>query len=391
MLDKKDTTLIKLDCKSKDKVYDMLFGKADACLKNAKTVALLYLGSPYYMTRALEEYNIEEVNIFTTKDFKFIYEPFENAERAKIWYVDNVKDTFKECDMKFDCIIMNPPYQRNLHLKILAEAIKHLKDDDSKVVNLSPVRWLQDPLAKYKKNSDLKRFESKIIQHIISLGTFDKSKTDQLFNIDTGTLGIYVCSSKENSHRIDEFVRASSNTILDRVIAKIKNNTVDNVEKSLIYDEMDGISCVTSMMVIGVRDREIRMRNGWLTQKPEKLFYTNRKNDVTGKTYLEYRTEVSWGNLKPKSKNFNIKFNSIEERQNFYDSWRTQFLRYIYDATVVDVHVHSEFLPFLGNIVNSRTGLKGYQGEWTDDDLYKLFEISPEEQKVIEETMEKYK
>ena len=62
MLDKKDTTLIKLDCKSKDKVYDMLFGKADACLKNAKTVALLYLGSPYYMTRALEEYNIEEEN-----------------------------------------------------------------------------------------------------------------------------------------------------------------------------------------------------------------------------------------------------------------------------------------------------------------------------------------
>ena len=363
MLDKKDTTLLKLDCKNKDKVYDMLFGKADACLKNAKTVALLYLGSPYYMTRALEEYNIEEVNIFTAKDFKFIYEPFENAERVKIWYVDNVKDTFKECDMKFDCIIMNPPYQRNLHLKILAEAIKHLKDEKSVCVNLSPVRWLQDPLAKYKKNSDLKRFESKIIQHIISLGTFDKSKTDQLFNIDTGTLGIYVCSSKENSHRIDEFVRASSNTILDRVIAKIKNNTVDNVEKYLIYDEMDGISCVTSMMVIGVRDREIRMRNGWLTQKPEKLFYTNRKNDATGKTYLEYRTEVSWGNLKPKSKNFNIKFNSIEERQNFYDSWRTQFLRYIYDATVVDViNVHSEFLPFLGNIVNSRTGLKGYQG-----------------------------
>ena len=266
-----------------------------------------------------------------------------------------------------------------------------MKNEKSKVVNLSPVRWLQDPLAKYKKNSDLKRFESKIIQHIISLDTYDNSKTDQLFNINTGNLGIYVCSSKENSHRIDEFVRASSNTILDRVISKIKNNAVDNVEKSLIYDDMDGITCVTSMMVIRVTDRDTRMRNGWLTQKPEKLFYTNRKNDATGKTYLEYRTEVSWGNLKPKSKNFNIKFNSIEERQNFYDSWRTQFLRYVYDATVVDINVQPKFLPFLGNIVNSRTGLKGYQGEWTDVDLYKLFEISPAEQKVIEETMEKYK
>ena len=55
MLDKKDTTLIKLDCKSKDKVYDMLFGKAVSCVSNANTVALLYGGSPYDMTPALEE------------------------------------------------------------------------------------------------------------------------------------------------------------------------------------------------------------------------------------------------------------------------------------------------------------------------------------------------
>ena len=49
---------------------------------------------------------------------------------------------FKETDMKFDCIVMNPPYSRNLHLKILAEAIKHLKDEKSVCVNLSPIiKW----------------------------------------------------------------------------------------------------------------------------------------------------------------------------------------------------------------------------------------------------------
>lgn len=45
--------------------------------------------------------------------------------------------------MKFDHIIMNPPYCRNLHLKILNEAICYSDD----VVNLSPIRWLQDPIA----------------------------------------------------------------------------------------------------------------------------------------------------------------------------------------------------------------------------------------------------
>ena len=50
---------------------------------------------------------------------------------------------------------MNPPYDGNLHLKILEKVIP-IAD---KVINISPVRWLQDPLAKYKKNSDYKKFE----------------------------------------------------------------------------------------------------------------------------------------------------------------------------------------------------------------------------------------
>ena len=54
----------------------------------------------------------------------------------------------------FDKIIMNPPYNGNLHLKILQEAMKH----GDEIVNLSPIRWLQDPLAEYKKNSDWKKF-----------------------------------------------------------------------------------------------------------------------------------------------------------------------------------------------------------------------------------------
>ena len=56
--------------------------------------------------------------------------------------------------MKFDHVIMNPPYCRNLYLKILNEAINHSDD----IVNLSPIRWVQDPLAEYKRNSDFKKF-----------------------------------------------------------------------------------------------------------------------------------------------------------------------------------------------------------------------------------------
>ena len=50
---------------------------------------------------------------------------------------------------------MNPPYFGNLHLKILQEAMKH----SDEVINLSPIRWLQDPSGSYKKGSDFNKFE----------------------------------------------------------------------------------------------------------------------------------------------------------------------------------------------------------------------------------------
>lgn len=60
--------------------------------------------------------------------------------------------------MTYDFILMNPPYDKNLHLKIVEQSIPMLTDDGI-LVNLSPIRWLQDPLAKYKKNRDWYKFK----------------------------------------------------------------------------------------------------------------------------------------------------------------------------------------------------------------------------------------
>lgn len=37
-------------------------------------------------------------------------------------------------------IIANPPYCRDLHLKIMREMLKH----SNNIVSLSPIRWLQE-------------------------------------------------------------------------------------------------------------------------------------------------------------------------------------------------------------------------------------------------------
>ena len=85
-----------------------------------------------------------------------------------------------------------------------------------------------------------------------------------------------------------------------------------------------------------------------------------------------------------------IKFNSEIEADNFINQFDTLFGKYITNLLLSDVNVAPIQVLWLGDVINPRTGLKGYTGEWMDDDFYKFFNITPEEQKVIEETMAKY-
>ena len=293
--------------------------------------------------------------------------------------VDYLKDFDSEKnDMKFDCIIMNPPYQRNLHLKILAEAIKHLKDEKSVCVNLSPVRWLQDPLAKYKKKCDLKRFEESVAKHIESLETVSSKDSAELFNNRLNVqCGIYCCTKNGG------YDYTVSNSILDKVLAK-KTSMCDS---HIVYSRPMKYSCVVTLISGGAAGNTEAVSK-WMMDK-KKAFYDNDKN-ADGLSYKEYRDKIIWGNLKAKSEVTHIEFDNSIERENFYNSQDTLLMRYVFRMHLVDVNVHPEFLPWLGDAINPRTGIKGYKGEWTDEDLVLYFGITPEEQNIIKKTMEKY-
>lgn len=108
--------------------------------------------------------------------------------------------------------------------------------------------------------------------------------------------------------------------------------------------------------------------------KKEKCFFLNGKNEATGKTYLEQRKETAWGNVGIKSENTNIRFNTKEERLNFWKIWNTKIMLWYFNKIKVDVHVHPEFLPYMND----------YSHEWTDEELYKFFDLTEDEIKLIE-------
>ena len=152
----KDLRILKSKTLADGSKYFGLFEKHIPRLNDGSTVCLYALGNLPCICEIIKKNP-------TSKYFICDTDEVFNAVRIVIDSCDISKAVdLYDIDMKFDCIVMNPPYQKNLHLKILAEAIKHLKDEKSKVVNLSPVRWLQDPLAKYKKNSDYNKFEESI-------------------------------------------------------------------------------------------------------------------------------------------------------------------------------------------------------------------------------------
>ena len=310
------------------------------------------------------------------------------------WDIEFLDETFDlyNIDMKFDCIVMNPPYQKNLHLKILAEAIKHLKDDNSVCVNLSPVRWLQDITANFKNKSDFKRYETSIRKYINNIDIIYSKNAESLFNIALPfNLGVYTCLNKlSNNNYYFELPKNNAQTLT----IKILNKFTDNIGNHITFSVPNNWAVVLSMMCGGSGNRTEDADGSWFDFNKktfEQYCYHNNARLDNGYSYYENRKAVCWGNVKPRAEQNNVQFKTQIEAKNFYNICNTLFFKFIFRSIMVDVNVHPEFLPWLGDIINPRTGLKGYEGEWTDDDLVLYFNITPEEYNIIKQTMEKYK
>ena len=246
--------------------------------------------------------------------------------------------------MKFDCIIQNPPYVRNLQLKILAEAIKHLKDDKSVCVNLSPVFMRKNEL------NQLRSIKEFLFKRIISQTEQPASEMNKVFGIcGTADLAVTVFSKEPQAD-----IEFPTDTIEQQIVAKIRNRHKAKSIRTMIWK-------------------------------------TNGQFEVP--VQGDYGYAKRWHNtleaMFSGNPNAKMKFVSKEEADNFVKTTTTtniyKFMYVVDDKAAIPAH-----LPFMGNAINPRTGKKGYTGEWTDDDLALYFNITPEEYNIINETIAKY-
>jgi hypothetical protein len=241
--------------------------------------------------------------------------------------------------MPFNHIITNPPYNKNLHLKILREAMKHGEE----IVNLSPIRWLQDPLAEYKRGSDWKRFGD-VRERIKSLEAIDNDKSNKLFGIKFASdLGIYHITSKGGWKG---FNLSNSDKVLIKIKTALQDTWANHME--------------TSAKMHFVRTSLVYNPSGG-----------NPHHNILGEDKERQLSKRDEGTV---VKFFN--FSTANEASNFYDAAFLKLNRFIKKVGFSSKTSTGNFnlLPYLGD----------YTHPWTDTDLYEYFNLTPEEIQEIE-------
>ena len=259
--------------------------------------------------------------------------------------------------MKFDHIIMNPPYCRNLHLKILNEAICYSDD----IVNLSPIRWLQDPLAEHKKNSDWKKFEN-VRNHIESIDIISSSEANDAFSIEIfSDLGVYHLTNSGGLNTKDfwKTVRTPAQVMMLDKLMQLKDSIADHTEKN----KRDGIRVPLTGM---------GGNRGYRNVYKELAYVIDGCKD--GKDWTKCKNMGGYEKPEGCPLPLSIKFNTVVEAQNFYDSFFTRFYTWLCNTTRAQQTLNPGLLPWLGD----------YTRLWTDKDLYEYFNLTPEEISIIE-------
>ena len=257
---------------------------------------------------------------------------------------------------RFSIIIQNPPYDKNTHLKFIRKCL----EIGDKVINISPLRWLQDPFHSDKR-STLKQFED-VAKHIESI---EMMKNNGQFDIGIySDLGIYVLDKNETDFDYEnywkEFKTNEEVSIIDKVCNK---QGIKHLSDVVEQQKRDGIRVMIA---------HIGGNRGTLPIYKDIVYTVDGK--VGDKDWTECKNMGGYEKPKGSPLPDSIKFNSVEEAENFYKSYRyTKLLTSLCDITIQQQNIPLNKLPFLDD----------YTHEITDDELFKLFDLNKEEIEYI--------
>lgn len=302
--------------------------------------------------------NLKEIYVLTTGDDKKNY--------ADIYKLLKVNSAFKliECDsdseileeykrmpnINPDCIVMNPPYSGNLHLQVLSEALSSCKPS-CLIINISPIRWMQDIFATEKASSDLNMFKDSVYNKITALELISAREGQEAFGgiVLTTDLGIYTFNDMTNN---------SFTGLIPSTAIKIKKQL--NESPTIDKDKQDGWRARVPSIISGRSGG--RGSKKWYGLGFLGPFYDGKKD---GKWWHTFYVKNQYSKETPFISK-SIKFATECEANNFCDSLNTTFGRYTTYHLCPDANVRAYNIMWL----------KDYSKPWTNERLCEHFNIS---------------
>ena len=334
--------------KNNVEAYDLYTNCTASELKKLNTDAWLLLndlGNYKYITEIRRKYK----NVI-------IDSKFQELEHKDVHNInDAVKFLIKETKgmkYKFDLTIENPPYDGKLHLEILEKAIPV----SDKVVNISPDLWM-----KRRGSSEVKRFGNSVGKHIISAEYISPEEAHRIFKNTESFMSLSILVCDNNEHDFDyknywkRFYTESELSILDKIT--IKGHMLSDVK---FFNDLNTNYCVLIANIAGGRGNlPIYKYNGIVAEC---------KDAITGEDWLE-----AW-NSNPKHKQWqksnyeykHIRFDTLEEAINYYNSYSTKFMKWVCQKTVQQQHIKLNYIPYMGD----------YTKPWDDKRFCEYFGIT---------------
>lgn len=264
--------------------------------------------------------------------------------------------------MKFDVCVMNPPYCRNFHLKVLDYIMKFAKH----MCSIQHCLWLTSPVNFYNKKSFYYKYES-IRKHLNRIICFDQWQMTNTFEQNaffSSELGIYVIDEQTHNYemRIDP--------ILKKIIDKLKKD--DNFSKLDIrkYDDaLDNYLCLSAFAP--------GLKYGKPVTKSVKQIGVCTKND----TYRQKKAKIKCATVGDVRNTNCIVFKTFEEAQNCYDSMQTPIAHYVCAKTTLSLNMHNDFLMWMPD----------YKEKWSEEKLADYFKLTDDEVFKINEEVKMLK
>ena len=231
---------------------------------------------------------------------------------------------------KFDTVIMNPPYGK-MHLPILAKITEEVVDKNAgKIISLQPLRWLEDPLWKWKKNKPdaqkyRKTFEGKleVIKEIPSYEANAYFKDSASFMMN---LAVFKVSRKSNFN-YEKYLIDENHPMLKQAFKNPIKKHITSYEEEKYFVPLRRIAAINMPTMYRLNKDQCYLIDG---KTPDGTYWKDSLYKTFKKTPLE-----------------GVAFETKEEMMAFYEYINSETMIKWLKIVIKDARIHYRFIPYI--------------------------------------------